>query len=205
MSNSRTYNKTWTKRRLGIIIIISITYGIWFNLLDTLVYCQNSGVSCISIGNIFGGPNFYQSWNIAGHFIPGLFMLLAFKQHRLELFLAAFLISTVVMDSPLWGIEREVAHGLPVWQGDAHLDTSKCPVGQPITYHINEWIMFYYNPVGTTLVWDCHWLFPNFPTGAVIFWSLVGRISAAILLIWYQERIESRGQYFSLKELFIKR
>jgi hypothetical protein len=209
MNNSRTYDKTWTKKRLGIVIAVSIVYGIWFNLIDSVAFCQysskDSGGSCKSIGEIFGGQEFYQSWNIVGHFLPGLFMLLLFKQQKLELFLAAFLISTVVMDSPLWGVERRIAHGLSLWHGIPNANTTVCPVVHPRTFHINEWVMYYYNPIGFDLVWDCSWLFPNFPTAAAIFWSLVGRISAAILLIWYQERIEARGEYFSLKKLVIKK
>jgi hypothetical protein len=62
--------------------------------LDSVVFCQfsikDSKVTCNSIGQIFGGNNSYQVWNIGGHFIPGLFMLLGFKEHRLELFLSGF-------------------------------------------------------------------------------------------------------------------
>jgi hypothetical protein len=209
VKNSETYqdDKTWTKKRLGLIIAVAIVYGLWFNLLDTVAFCEfsvkDSKVNCNSIGQIFGGNSLYQAWNIVGHSLPGLFMLFGFKEHRLELFLAGFLLSTVVMDSPLWGIERKVFHGLSLWDGVEDTTASNpehCPVKHSITYSIKDWINYYYNPLGFYLVWDCSWLFPNFPTAAAIFWSLVGRIVAAVLLIWYQEKIESRGQYFSLKK-----
>jgi hypothetical protein len=109
------------------------------------------------------------------------------------------------MDSPLWGIERKGFQGFPLWQAKTNASTSKCPVEHQRTYSIANWTAYYYNPVGLDLVWDCSWLFPNFPTAATIFWSLVGRIVAAALLIWYQERIESRGQYFSLKQMLLRR
>jgi hypothetical protein len=207
-------DKTWTKKRLAVIIAIAIVYGLWFNLMDSVVFCRfsstDSKVTCDSIGQIFGGNELYQMWNIGGHFIPGLFMLFGFKEHRLELFLAGFLISTVVMDSPLWGIERKGFHGFSLWKAQTEASESisnppHCPVQHSLTYSIKDWIVYYYNPMGFYLVWDCPWLFPNFPSAAAIFWSLVGRILAAALLIWYQERIESRGQYFSLKETLLRR
>lgn len=37
--------KTWTKKRLIIIIVVATVYSIWFGFLDTLVYCQPQGVT----------------------------------------------------------------------------------------------------------------------------------------------------------------
>jgi hypothetical protein len=184
-SNSRQIEKTWTKEKVSIIVGIAILYSIWFDLLDSLVYCEgspsssNSIVDCKSIGEIFGGNQVYQPWNITGHLIPTLFMLFL-KPIRIWYFLAAFLISTAVMDSPLWGVERLLWHGQPLWQQN-----------HTPTYDFGSWIVYYYNPLGTYHVWDHNWLFPNFPTSSVIFWSLVARISAGVcILIWFQNKQE---------------
>lgn len=169
----RPNRKVWTKKRIAIIVLISISYAIWFDLLDSVVYCPVKGVpiNCKSIGEIFGGNQVYQVWNIVGHFIPVLFMFFL-KPLRIEYFLAVFLISTAVMDSPIWGLERMLRGNL-LWT-DNHVPTTS----------IIEWIRYYYNPVGFYGVWDHDWLFPNFPTAAAIFWSLVLRIGGVCLLIW---------------------
>ena len=204
--NISTKTNTWKKSTVIIVIVVSITYGMWFNLLDSLTYCQSTSESnhsfthqCTSIGQIFAGSNeysnqFYQPWNIIGHCLPGLFMALMFREKKLELFVAGVLISTVVMDSPLWGFERKFFHGLPLWDGIP-----------PFTYNVVDWIKYYYNPVGFYSVWDTNWLFPNFPNAVTIFWSLVARITAAILLIWYQHREETNGRHFSLKSMLIRK
>lgn len=64
-------NKTWTSNRISLIIAIAFSYDIWFNFLDTTVYClDKTEKSCLTIVEIFGDDNAYQAWNIAGHFIP---------------------------------------------------------------------------------------------------------------------------------------
>jgi hypothetical protein len=113
-NNYSSVDNTWTKSTLSIVIAVAISYGIWFNLLDSLAYCKqldnNNQFShtCTSIGTIFGGNQLYQPWNIIGHCLPGLFMALLFKEKKLELFVAGVLISTVVMDSPLWGRRKKI-------------------------------------------------------------------------------------------------
>jgi hypothetical protein len=197
-------DKTWTKRTILIVIVVAITYGVWFNLIDSLAHCLPSSNNttfdhtCTSIGTIFGGNGVYQLWNIVGHFLPGLFMALLFKKNKLELFIAGVLISTLVMDSPLWGIERKVVHGLPLWMGNTTSDGNHTHITE---WHIEKWVKYYYNPEGFYLVWDHYWLFPGFPNAATIFWSIVGRAGAAFLLIWYFYKIESKNQESSLKRI----
>jgi hypothetical protein len=89
-----------------------------------------------------------------------------FKPKKLDLFLAGVLISTVVMDSPLWGIDR-IARRLPLWKEH-----------QQTTNNLAEWIRFYYNPIGTSLVWDGGWFNDSVPNAAMIFWSIIGRTFA---------------------------
>jgi len=54
-------NKTWTKKTIIIVIVVAISYGMWFNLIDSLAYCQqldnknHFDHTCTSIGEIFGG------------------------------------------------------------------------------------------------------------------------------------------------------
>jgi hypothetical protein len=218
MQQQENSDRTWTKKRLGIIIAVAVIYGIWFNLLDSVTFCppsqDHNTTKCtsnpppppFSIGEIFGGMNnsnqTYQPWNIAGHFIPGLFMFF-FKPKKIELFLAAVLISTVVMDSPLWGVERIVRH-YSLWK-ECTQHSGCGNNGTQKTDNLWEWIMFYYNPVGTKLVWDHGW-YDSLPNAAMIFWSLIGRLFAAFLLIWWQERIEEKeDQELSLKEAFRRR
>ena len=78
---------------------------------------------------------YISSWNIMGHCIPGLFMLLPKK---LELFIAGILISSVVMDSPMWGAMK-LWHGLPLWhvEGKNNFATTSSFVA---------WVTAYYNP-----------------------------------------------------------
>jgi len=199
-------DKTWNKSTIIIVIVVAIIYGIWFNLMDSLSHCEikkENGESkeiCTSVGAIFGGNAIYQPWNIIGHFLPGLFLALLFKEKKLELFIAGALISTVVMDSPLWGVERKVFHGQALWEGvKGNLSSHQ------ITYSITNWTKYYYNPGGFYLVWDNSWIFHNFPNAAAIFWSIVGRIVAVVLLIWYQHKIESSGKQFSLKNLIMNK
>jgi hypothetical protein len=182
----------WTRRRITIIILVSISYAVWFDLLDSIADCpvKDIPINCKSIGEIFGGNQFYQPWNIAGHFIPALFMFF-FKPLRIEYFLAVFLISTAVMDSPIWGIER-LSRGNLLWT-ENHIPTTS----------IIEWIKYYYNPIGFYSVWDHDWLFPNFPSAAAIFWSIVVRVGAVSLFIWY-EYLHKRIYYQKLTNPFRK-
>lgn len=167
----------WTKKRIIIIILVSISYATWFDLLDSIAYCPVTGIpiNCLSIGEVFGGNYIYQPWNIAGHFIPALFMFFL-KPLRIEYFIAVFLLSTTVMDSPVWGLER-LLRGNLLWT-ENHIPTTS----------ITEWIKYYYNPIGFYGVWDRDWLFVNFPFAAAIFWSLIIRILCVVLLIIIEKR-----------------
>ncbi|HET6588605.1 MAG TPA: hypothetical protein VFG45_00405 [Candidatus Nitrosocosmicus sp.] len=169
--------KVWTKKRIMLIILVSISYATWFDFLDSIAYCpaSNIPINCLSIGEVFGGNHLYQPWNIIGHFIPALFMFFL-KPLKIEYFIAVFLLSTVVMDSPIWGIER-LLHGNLLWAED-HIPTTS----------IVEWIKYYYNPIGMYGVWDHDWIFENFPSAAVIFWSLVIRIAVVIPLIYVEKK-----------------
>jgi len=189
---------TWTKRRILIVITVAFIYGLWFNVLDSAAYCSNQvEKSCdekclpVSIGMIFGGDHIYQAWNIIGPCIPGLF-LVWLTPKRLELFVAGALISSVIMDSPLWGVTRS-GHGLPLWhineRGENFVNTCS----------IEKWIWYYYNPIGLYPVWDTSIGIPN---AAMIFWSVVLRALGAGLLIWAQSRQEPQKE-FSLMQLLI--
>ena len=79
------------------------------------------------------------------------------------------LISSVVMDSPLWGVIREEGHNLPLWH---IVETEENFVN---TCDVDKWIQFYYNPGGSYGVWD---ISSGFPSAAMIFWSwLQNRLS----------------------------
>jgi hypothetical protein len=187
-----------------IVIGVAILYGIWFNILDTAGYCLNQeelqtkrcDVNCVilPVGNLFGGDLSYQPWNVIGHLIPGLF-LVWWTPKKVELFVAGALISSVVMDSPLWGVIRVGEHALPLWyinEENADNFANTCD--------INKWIPFYYNPIGAYGVWTIS----GFPSAAMIFWSLVGRILAAGLLIWWQAKQEQDGKEFSIPKLVLR-
>jgi hypothetical protein len=188
---------TWTTRRIIVIVSIAIIYGIWFNFIDTIIYCYNNNSICKSLGEIFGGNFYYQPWNVLGHMIPGLFLLLYFRSKKeelaiIELFLAGILISTAIMDSPLWGVIRLYGHDMALW----HLVNSAQPHNEP-TSNIWIWIMYYYNPIGLYGVWD-----GPFPSAALLFWSVVGRIAAAVILILWQYRQEKNDKPISsIKDL----
>jgi hypothetical protein len=178
--------RTWTTRRITVIVSIAIIYGVWFNFIDTIIYCYNDNSICKSLGEIFGGNLYYQPWNVLGHMIPGLFLLLYFRSKKeelaiIELFLAGILISTATMDSPLWGAIRLYGHGMPLW----YLVYNPQPHNAPTT-DIWTWI-FYYGP---------------FPTAAVLFWSVVGRMAAAVVLILWQYRQQKNNKPISsIKDL----
>lgn len=194
---------TWTRRRILIVIAIALLYGTWFNILDSAGYCLNQEElqkSCdekcnvLSIGAIFGGDQIYQPWNVIGHLIPGLF-LVWWTPKKIELFVAGALISSVVMDSPLWGVIREEVHNLPLWY---IVETEENFVN---TCDVGKWIQFYYNPGGSYGVWD---ISSGFPSAAMIFWSLVARSLIAGLLIWWQSKQENEGKDFSLPKLVLR-
>lgn len=198
VTRRRLVPQTWTKKRVGIIIFVAVAYGAWFNYLDSITYCKGLGnqQDCIDVGKMFGNNNFYQPWNVIGHCIPGLFMLLL-KPKKLELFIAGILISSAVMDSPLWGVMR-ISHGELLW----HQVGDDCYAK---TNSLSEWIVYYYNPFGHCQVWKDPWPWPGMPTSALIFWSLVVRIVAAGGLIWLQERQEAMNREFSLKNIILNR
>jgi hypothetical protein len=65
-----------------------------YYILRKNVYNNNN--VCKSLGDIFGGNFYYQPWNVLGHMIPGLFLLLLFWNKKeelaiIELFLAGIL------------------------------------------------------------------------------------------------------------------
>lgn len=204
--SNKTLKPTWTSRRIIIVISIAILYGLWFNILDSAGYCLNQqelqsnscDVRCVilPVGQMFGGDQLYQPWNVIGHLIPGLF-LVWLTPKKVELFVAGALISSVVMDSPLWGTVRIDVHTLPLW----HIDNSQDSESFSNTCDIHEWIQFYYNPVGTYGVWDIN---SSIPSAALIFWSLVLRSLGAGLLIWWQARQEEQGKEFSLPKLVLR-
>jgi len=125
---------------------------------------------------MLGGNSIYQPWNIIGHAIPTLFLLF-YDRKKWEYVLVGFLISTVVMDTPLWGVDVLQAHpNQDLWKEN----------GVP-THDLWEWIAFYYNPIGTYGVWG-----DGYPPAWLIFWSVAGRIAAAIGLILYQHKSEKK-------------
>lgn len=201
-STNNGFKPTWTRKSISIVIAIALLYGTWFNVLDSAGYCQNkqelTSVSCdekcdvLPAGDLFGGNEYYQPWNVIGHLIPGLFLVL-WSPKKVELFVAGALISSVVMDSPLWGVIREEGHDLPLWVLGKTDFVNTCDVG--------KWIQFYYNPAGFYGVWE----FSNsFPSAALIFWSLVARSLVAGLLIWWQAKQEEDGKEFSLPKLVLR-
>lgn len=165
---------TWNKKRVFLVITISMCYGTWFDFLD----------AANGIGDAMGGNMIYQTWNIIGHCIPGLFMLIWFPR-RFELFIAGVLISSVIMDSPIWGVMKIDGHHQMLWD--------PAP-----TSSVLNWMVYYYNPVGLYTVWN--W-FHGQPTAALMFWGVVARMVAAFLLIWIQDRQESQGKEFKLRNL----
>ena len=129
--------RSWSKKRIFVVIIlIAVGYGIWFNYLDSAKYCYQDNTNnrkCADIGGILGNNRIYQPWNIIGHCLPGLFLLLMTPK-KWELFVAGVLLSTAVMDSPLWGVMR-LAHNLPLWHSvNGNFED---------TTNITDWIVFY--------------------------------------------------------------
>jgi hypothetical protein len=203
---------TWSLTVIGALIIVSVLYGIWFNYLDSASYCYDDSSykkNCTPIGEILGKNNNYQIWNILGHTIPSLIFFLYFK--KIELLIIGLLVSSSIMDSPLWGLARLLFYNdTGLWNcldGKCEF-TDGCAVKYSTTYNLLEWIVFYYNPIGTYPVWDEDgdpgWPAKCLPTSSIIFWSLIIRISIAVLLINWQNTIEKRGEVFSLKNNFIK-
>jgi hypothetical protein len=190
--------RTWTRKRIVVVIGVAIIYGVWFNYLDSAAYCDDEGIyeNCIAVGETLGGSTYYQPWNIIGHCIPGLFLLLIMPK-KVELFIAGILISSAVMDSPLWGVMR-FAHvpPLPLWHMEGEINFV-------VTWSLWEWIVYYYNPIGSYAVWEDYWLAPGLPNAAMIFWSVAVRIILAAVLIIWQNRQEDDGKEFSLREIML--
>lgn len=202
-SYPRRIFQTWTRRRIIIVIVIAFAYGFWFDVLDSAGYCLNKqqlqSNTCeeecevLPVGRLFAGEASYQSWNLIGHLIPGMF-LLWWTPKKYELFVAGALISSIVMDSPIWGIIR-LEHSLPLWYMDEN--------GQNFapTCNIINWIQYYYNPTGFYPVWNT---FSGLPTAAILFWSIIGRAAATVLLIWWQAKQEKENKDFSLVKLIFR-
>jgi hypothetical protein len=198
--------RTWTGRRILIVISIAVLYGLWFNILDSAGICLNHDKilsnSCdnkciiLPVGKMFEGDQIYQPWNVVGHLIPGLF-LVWWTPKKVELFVAGALLSSIVMDSPLWGMVRVYEHALPLW----YINSNVVMNSFSNICDIHKWIQFYYNPVGTYGVWDIH---RSIPSASIIFWSLIGRSLGAGLLIWWQAKQEKEGKEFSLPKLILK-
>jgi hypothetical protein len=210
--------KTWTKKNIGIILVVAVGYGIWFNYLDAAVYCterypgyhpspkfcqeisykdqegNEKKLGTVPIGKILGDNQYYQPWNIIGHVLPGLLLLLLMPK-RVELFLAAVLISSAVMDSPLWGVMR-LAIDLPLW----HIEDGRNFVE---TWDLGAWVVYYYNPFGAYPVWGDSWLGKGLPNAAMIFWSVALRLIFAGILIVWQIKQEEQGKEFSLKKIIL--
>ena len=134
--------------------------------------------------------------------IPGLFLLLFFWNKKeelaiIELFLAGILISSAVMDSPIWGVVRLFGHdNMPLW----HLVSYPKPHNEP-TRDIWVWVGYYYNHIGLCGVWD-----GPFPTAAVLFWSVVGRFAAAaFLIVWQYIQEKNDKPISSIKDLVASR
>jgi hypothetical protein len=180
------FKRRWSKKKIFIVIMwIAIAYGTWFDYLDSAKYCYQdigNNKTCVDIGEILGSNRIYQPWNIIGHCLPGIFLLLMMPK-RWELFVAGLLLSTAVMDSPLWGVMRLYAHGLPLWHGVIPFQD---------TTNILDWIVFYYDPFGTHQVWKDSWPWTGQPTAAFIFWSLLLRIVISGVLIFWQEKQEMK-------------
>jgi hypothetical protein len=169
--------------------VVAFLYGTWFNFLDSLVYCLNlsdSSQICKSIGAIFGGNMYYQAWNVFGHLIPSVFAGLR-RPKDWRLYFAGFSASTVVMDSPLWGVIRLYWHHTTLWSGGP--GGSHAP-----TNNFWDWVFYYYNPFGHYLVWDSPWPFAPYPTAWLIFWSLILRGLFAVLLVLWQRSQEKDEQ-----------
>lgn len=189
----------WTKKNIAIIVSISIGYGIWFNYLDAAAYCPNANETCIAVGEILGDNALYQPWNIIGHCIPALLLLTIFPK-KSELFIASILISSAIMDSPLWGVMR-LAHDLPLW----HIEYGQNFVPTSIDWNgLWQWIVYYYNPIGLYPVWGDNWPEGSgLPNAALIFWSVALRVIFAVVFILWQKRQEEDGKEFSLKNIIL--
>jgi len=187
--NKTPHKITWHKRILLLVIGIALLYGFWFDYLDSLRY-PISATKFLTIGEMLGGNMIYQPWNIIGHLIPTLFLMF-YNRKKLELALVGFLISTVVMDTPLWGIDVLYLHPSQHLWKENNLPTD----------NLWEWIAFYYNPIGTYGVWGSDW----YPPAWLMFWSLPGRIALAGILILIQHKMEKkRGKLITFRELFKK-
>lgn len=187
-------------------MVISLLYGIWYNYLDSASYCpsKHNPTTCVQVGEIMGGGAIYQFWNILGHIIPSLCVSLYFRS--ISMLLVGLLISSSVMDSPLWGEMRLLFYNeAGLWHcPDGICEfTNGCTAQYEETHNLFEWIVFYYNPIGSYPVWGEHWPIECSPTSALIFWSIVARVSIAIMLISWQTSVEKRGRIFSIKNILL--
>ena len=98
------------------------------------------------------------------------------------------------MDSPLWGVIR-LGHQLPLWYLDGNGENFVN------TCDLTKWISYYYNPIGLYPVWNTP---SGLPNAAMIFWSIIGRSVAAVLLIVFQARQEKMGRDFSLVKSILR-
>lgn len=104
------------------------------------------------------------------------------------------------MDSALWGVMR-LAQGLPLW----HMEDGQNFVNTLIDWNgLWQWIVYYYNPIGSYPVWADNWPEGSgLPNAALIFWSIALRIAFPIALIVWQKKQEDERKEVSLKDLIL--
>lgn len=178
---------TWLIR-IRYLALLSFLYAMWFNWLDTIpgvgAFLSEPGQhESAALNSGLAGDTGYQIWNWLGHFIPASFYLIMLRGAYKTFWIAAGLLSTGVMDSPLWGVTRML-------RGYADMDNGFwCRGAQDFDFPqcgFADWLAFYYNPIGAYPV------LPAFPVGeasivvtsAAIFWSFLLRISL-FGFIWF--------------------
>ena len=111
------------------VFLASTVYAVWWLFLD----------STPRIGETVG--RHYQLLNVVGHFLP----VLAFvwmNREQWEIGVSAGVFSTLIMDSPLWGVFQQYAYGV-----------------LPYGYDWLTWSSLYFNPFVDKVWWGLD-LFP---------------------------------------------
>jgi len=143
--------------QLRYLFLASLLYALWWNFLD----------AAPNLGSVVGYH--YQVLNGIGHFLPTL-VFLWLHPARWEFAVSAGIFSTIVMDSPLWGLyHQHIYHSLP-WG-----------------YDWITWSTLYFNPFVDKVWWNLYGLPVS---SAVMFWSLILRVLAITGLIMKEMRIK---------------
>ena len=168
MSSLRLFRRNY--KALVTAVLGASLYGFWWLAIDAA-----PGVDVPFVW--WRVMNGYQLINILGHFLVPVILFAGLRPKRFKLAIAQGILSSLVMDSPMWGIFSQYLYSVEPWDMDWA-----------------SWSMQYFHPLNDRVWWHLY----SIPvTGGVIFLSLVGRWAIVLSLVYfdYHQNIKPLVRY----------